>query len=85
MVSNQSWGEERSNKQQKGMHTVNEEADMLVAKMDLLFKRMDEWAMKATVQAMDSHMTCEVYREVGHSGNDYPETREDTTYINNGF
>jgi hypothetical protein len=33
--------------------------------------------MKAIVQAMDSHMICEVCREVGHSGNDYPETRED--------
>jgi hypothetical protein len=43
MVSNQSWGEERSNNQQKGMHTVKE-ADMLAAKMDLLFKRLDERA-----------------------------------------
>jgi hypothetical protein len=43
MVSNQSWGEERSNNQQKGMHTMKE-ADMLAAKMDLLFKRLDEWA-----------------------------------------
>ena len=38
MVSNQSWGEERSNKQQKGMHTMKE-ADMLAAKMDFLLKR----------------------------------------------
>ena len=30
-------------------------------------------------------MTCEVYREVGHSGNDCPKTREDAAYINNGF
>jgi hypothetical protein len=41
--------------------------------------------MKATVQAIDSHMTCEVYEEVIHSRNDYPETHEDATYINNGF
>ena len=32
-------GEER--KQQKGMHTMKE-ADMLVVKMDLLLKRLDE-------------------------------------------
>ena len=30
-------------------------------------------------------MTCEVCGEVGHSGNNYPETREDAAYINNGF
>jgi len=71
------------------MHTIKE-ADMLAAKMDLLLKRLDEWAhkkeaMKATVQAMDSHMTCEVCGEVRHSGNDYLETREEAPYINNGF
>ena len=51
MVANQSWGE--GTKQQKGTHTVKE-AEMLVAKMDLLLKRLDEWAhekeaMKSTV------------------------------------
>ena len=34
---------------------------------------------------MDSHMTCDVYGEVGHSGNNCPETHEDATYINNRF
>ena len=72
MVSNQSWGEERSQKQQKGMHTMKE-ADMLATKMDLLMKRLDERAhekeaMKGLIQAIDSHMTCEVCRNVGHSG-----------------
>jgi hypothetical protein len=71
------------------MHTVKE-TDMLATKMDLLLKRLDEWAhekeaMKATVQAMDSHMTCEVYGEVEHSRNDCPRTHEDAAYINNGF
>ena len=41
MVSNQSWGEER--KTQKRMHTMKE-TDMLSAKVDLLMKRLDEWA-----------------------------------------
>ena len=63
---------------------------MLAAKMDLLLKRLDECAtdkeaMKGTVKAMDSHMTCEVCGEVRHSGNDYLETHEDAAYINNGF
>jgi hypothetical protein len=71
------------------MHTVKE-ADMLAAKMDLLLKRLDQRAadkeaMKATVQAMDSHMTCEIYGEVEHLGYNCPKTREDATYINNGF
>ena len=71
------------------MHTVKE-ADMLAAKMDLLLKRIDEHAadkdaMKGTIKAMDSHMTCEVYREVRHSGNNCPETHEEASYINNGF
>jgi len=71
------------------MHTVKE-ADMLAAKMDLLLKRLDEHAteketMKATVQVMDSQMTCEVCGEIGHSGNNCPETYKDAAYINNGF
>ena len=71
------------------MHTIKE-ADMLAAKMDLLLKRLnkrahEKEAMKAIVQAMDSQMTCEVYGEVEHSGNNYSKNHEDATYINNGF
>ena len=87
MVANQSWGEER--KQQKGMHKVKE-TDMLATKIDLLLSRLNERAyekeaMKATIQATDSQMICEVCGEVGHSGNNCPETREDAVYINNEF
>jgi hypothetical protein len=71
------------------MHTVKQ-ADMLAAKIYLLLSRLNERAhekeaMKATVQAMDSHMTCEVCGEVKYLGNDCPETREEVSYINNGF
>jgi hypothetical protein len=71
------------------MHTVKE-MNMLATKIDLLLSRLnkrahEKEAMKATVQAMDSHVTCEVYGEVGQSGNNYPETREEASYINNGF
>ena len=38
-----------------------------------------------TVQAMDSPMTCEVCGNVGHLGNDCPETREEATFINSSF
>ena len=66
------------------------EADMLATKMDLLLKRLDERAhekeaMKGTIEAIDSQMTCEVCANVGHLGNDYPKTYEDVAYINNGF
>jgi hypothetical protein len=71
------------------MHTIKE-ADMVTAKIDLLLKRLGERApekeaMTGTVQAMDSHMTCEVSGNIGHSGNDCPKTREEVAFINNGF
>ena len=81
-------GEERTPaKAQKGMHTVKE-TDMLAAKLDLLLKRIDERTPNSnmgTVNAVDSQMTWEVCGNVGHSGNDCPETREEVAYINNGF
>jgi len=66
------------------------EVDKLVTKMDLLLKRLDERAtdkeaMNSTIKAMDLQMTCKVCGEVGHSGNDYPETHEEAAYLNNGF
>jgi hypothetical protein len=64
------------------------EADMVAAKIDLLLKKFDERATNTnigTINALDSQMTCEVYGNVGHSGNDCSETHEDATYINNGF
>ena len=90
MVSNQGWGDERlQNEQQKGIHTMKE-MDMLATKMDFLMKRLDKHAhekeaMYGTVMAMDLHMTCEVYGESGHSGNDCPKTHEDALNDNNGF
>ena len=71
------------------MHTMKE-ADMLSAKIDMLLSRLnkrahEKEAMKSTVQAMDSHMTCEVCGEVGHLRNASPETCEEASYINNGF
>ena len=66
------------------------EMDMLFAKIYLLMKRLDERAqdkeaMMGTIQAMDSHMTCEVCGNVGHLENDCPKTRKEAAFINNGF
>jgi hypothetical protein len=71
------------------MHTVKE-MDMLAVNIDLLMKRLDDHAqekeaMTSTVNAIDSRMTCEIYGNIVHSGNDFPETREDVAFIKNGF
>ncbi|RCV43308.1 hypothetical protein SETIT_9G283400v2 [Setaria italica] len=42
----------------------------------------------SNVQAMDSHMTCEVCGNTGHLGNNCPETQENVLYMNsnnNGY
>ena len=67
------------------MHSLKE-ADMLAAKVDLLAKRLEnceKMSVQETVQAMDTHMTCEVCGETEHSGNLCPETHEDLNFINN--
>ena len=71
------------------MHSLKE-ADMLAAKMDLLTKRLEnckKMSAQETVQAMDTHMTCEVCGETRHSGYLCPETHEDLNFVNkdNGF
>ena len=88
MVENQAWGEERAPiKAQKGTHTVKE-ADVLTEKIDLLLEKLDKRGIENTsgaINSIDSRMTCEVYGNVGHSGNDCPETHEKAAYINNRF
>ena len=64
------------------------ETDMLVAKIDLLMKQLTERNQENpsnSVKAIDSHMTCEVYGEVGHSGNDCPETLKTLPTSTTGF
>ena len=40
-----------------------------------------------TLQALETRMTCEVCGNVGHSGNNFPETKEEALFLNgkNGF
>ena len=51
------------------MHSIKE-VGMLVAKIDLLVKRLEHYekmSAQETLKAMESHMTCKVYGHVGHS------------------
>ncbi|XP_066160605.1 uncharacterized protein [Oryza sativa Japonica Group] len=88
MVSNMGWSEERLQTRQRGMHTVKE-TELHAAKLDLLMKCLDdhEKQPQGTVKALDSHVTCEVCGNTGHSGNDCPKTREEAMYMgnNNGY
>ena len=59
---------------------------MLATKIALLTKILENYekmSAQETVQAMDTHMTCEVCGEAGHSSNFFPETHEDLNFVNN--
>jgi len=74
MVANQSWGKGR--KTQKGSQSAKE-VDVLAAKIELLLQRMDRQVSNpnmGTVQAVNSHTSCEVCGDDGHSGNNCPKT-----------
>src|SRR6185437_151430 len=89
-VSNQSWSDDRLQPRQRGMHSVKE-ADMLAMKIDLLLKKFEDYsqdkAQMQTLQALETCMTCEVCENVGHSGDNCPETQEEALFLNgnNGF
>jgi len=53
------------------MHSLKE-ADMIIAKMDVLAKKLEQYEKMSTqevVQSLESHMTSEVCGESRHSGN----------------
>ena len=64
---------------------------MLAAKIDLLLKKFEGYlqdkAQMQTIQALETRMTCEVCENVGHSGDNCPETQEEALFLNgsNGF
>jgi uncharacterized coiled-coil protein SlyX len=83
MVANQGWDGDRLQPRTRGVHQVDG-IDMITAKMDLLMKKLEASTNMETAKIMDAHMTCEVCSNVGHSGNDCLETREEANFINNG-
>ena len=90
MVSNQGWSDDRLQPRQRGMHSVKE-ADMLAMKIDLHLKKFEDYsqdkAQMQTLQALETHMTCEVCGNVRHSGDNFPETQEEALFLSgsNGF
>jgi hypothetical protein len=83
MVANQGWDGDRLQPRNRGVHQVDG-IDMLVTKMDVLMKKLEEPINMETAKIMDARIMCEVCGNVGHSGNDCPETREEASFINNG-
>jgi hypothetical protein len=66
------------------MHLLKE-ADMVSAKLDLIMKKLEarDTMKKEVMHVSDSCMTCEEYKDVGHSGVNCPEFQEDVNYNNN--
>ena len=65
---------------------------MLAMKIDLLLEKFEYYsqdkAQMQTLRALETSMTCEVCENIGHSGDNYPETLEEALYLNgnnNGF
>jgi hypothetical protein len=83
MVANQGWDGDRLQSHTRGVHQVDG-IDMIAAKIDLLMKKLKASTYMQIAKIMDAHMTCEVCSNVGHSGNDCLETREEASFINNG-
>ena len=77
MLSNQGWSDDRLQPCQRGMHSVKE-ADMLPMKFDLPLKKFEDYSQDnpqmQTLQALKTRMTCEVCGNIGHSGDNCPET-----------
>ena len=64
---------------------------MLAMKIDLLLKKFEDYsqdkAQMQTRQALETRRTCEVCGNIGHSGDNCPETQEEALFLNgsNGF
>ena len=63
----------------RGVHHIDS-VDMLVAKMDLLMKKLESPHMEAN-QVSESRMTCETCGKTEHSGTSCPLTQEDANFV----
>ena len=59
---------------------------MLAMKIDLLLKKFEDYsqdkAQMQPLQALKTHITCEVCGNVGHLGDNCPKTHEEAMYLN---
>jgi hypothetical protein len=85
IVSNQGWSDDRLQPRQRGMHSAKV-ADMLAMKIDLLLKKFKDYSQHKsqmqTLQALETRMMCEVCGNIGHLGDNCPETLEEALYLN---
>ena len=80
IASNQSWKGDRLSAHAKEIHEIDI-VDRLVAKMDLLMKRLE--SPHQEVSQTEFRMTCEKCGKIGHSGNSCPFTQKDENSIGN--
>jgi hypothetical protein len=83
MVANQGWDGDCLQPRTCSVHQVDG-IDIIAAMMDLLMKKLEASTNMETAKIMDAHITCKVCDNVGHSGNDCLETREEASFIKNG-
>jgi hypothetical protein len=72
MAFGQSWNEERTHTRTRKVHQL-EEVDILTANIYLLMKKLKDSGFDH-LKMVDSRMTCEECREIGHMGINCPTT-----------
>ena len=83
MASNSTCNEDTQPRKKGGIHHLKE-ADMVIAKLNLIIKKLDI-EKKKVMHINDSHKTCEECGDYGHSVVSYPTLQEDVNFINNTY